>query len=240
MVSSRLGGGLMASIRVSSSSLEREIMTPNEAAEKVLDVIEDGGLALVPFDVAYAFLAGALEPLKRIYKLKLRPASKACPILASWEHFADIASASPDEIRRIKRVVDAGLPVGVLAKPNWESTVAQAIPEDCVDLLERDGKIGLFLNMGGMSAGLLEAADARGLRIFGSSANISGMGNSFTLDEVPASILDSTDLVCDAGRCTYASSERMATTIVELDTGEIVRAGILHEEIKKRLLQRAV
>jgi tRNA A37 threonylcarbamoyladenosine synthetase subunit TsaC/SUA5/YrdC len=107
-------------------------------------------------------------------------------------------------------------------------------------MLERDGKVALFLNMGGMSESVLKAADIRGIRIFGSSANISGTGNSFSLDEVPTSILESTDLICDAGRCKYASSERTATTIVELDTGETVRAGILYREIKELLTRPAV
>ena len=236
MVSGGLGRESTATIRVSTSDLDRVIMTPGEAAENVLDVIENGGLAVVPFDVSYAFLAGALEPLKRIYELKLRPSSKACPILASWEHFLDLVTAAPEEIRRMKKVIDAGLPVGVLAKPNWASETARSVPRDCLDLLEQDGKIALFMNMGGMSVDVINAANGRGLRLFGSSANISGTGNSFSLDEVPASILDSTDLRCDAGRCKYANYGRSASTIVELSTGEIVRAGILHAEIKKRLI----
>ena len=52
------------------------IMSGSEAAESVVAVIKRGGLAVVPFDVSYAFLAGTLEPLRRIYELKLRPAAK--------------------------------------------------------------------------------------------------------------------------------------------------------------------
>jgi hypothetical protein len=151
----------------------------------------------------------------------------------------DVASARPDRIVPIKRVVDAGLPVGVLVKPNWESAIARSIPEECVDFLVQGGKIAMFLNMGGMSEHVIKAADDRGLRIFGSSANISGTGNSFVLDEVPAAILDSTDLICDAGKCKYAGPERMATTIVELETGKLARAGIRYAEIEARLAGRA-
>lgn len=236
MVSGGLGSESIAAVRVSTNGLDRAVMSPREAAERVLDVIQDGGLAVVPFDVSYAFLAGALEPLERIYKLKLRPSSKACPMLVSWEQFLDIVHASPDGVRRVQKVVDAGLPVGVLAKPDWDSEAARPVPKNCRRLLEQDGKIALFMNMGGMSADILRAADDRGLRVFGSSANLSGTGNSFSLDEVPTSILDSTDLRCDAGRCKHANAERLASTIVELGTGEIVRTGILHDEIHKRLI----
>jgi len=235
MVSGGIGRESITTIRLSSPEIHGAVLPSNVAAERVLDVIENGGLVVVPFDVSYAFLAGALEPLQRIYELKLRPGSKACPILASWEHFERMARSTADESARIKRVVDAGLPVGVLATPDWTSPVAQPIPEDCRPLLERDGRVALFLNMGGMSGDILAAADRRDLRIFGSSANISGTGNSFALEEVPTSILDSTDLICDAGRSKYANPERVSSTIVDLGTGEIVRAGILYEEIKERL-----
>lgn len=235
MVSGGVGRESIATVRVSTSGLDRIIMPSDQAAERVLDVIERGGLVVVPFDVSYAFLAGTLEPLQRIYQLKLRPGSKSCPILSSWQQFEAMARATREETKRIKSVVDAGLPVGVLAQPDWSSPVARPIPEECRHLLEHKNRVALFLNMGGMSAEILEAADRRGMRIFGSSANISGTGNSFSLDEVPTSILDSTDLICDAGRCRYANPERLSSTIVDLATGKITRAGILHEKIKERL-----
>lgn len=235
MVSGGIGRESITTIKLSVPGDGRVILPAAEAAERVLDVVENGGLVVVSFDVSYAFLAGSLEPLRRIYELKLRPGSKACPILVSWDHFEEMADASGDDIIPIKRVVDAGLPVGVLVKPNWDSSVAKPIPHNCRPMLERDGRVALFLNMGGMSAEILTAADRRGVRIFGSSANISSTGNSFALEEVPASILDSTDLICDAGRSKYANPERVSSTIVDLGTGEIVRAGILHEQIKERL-----
>lgn len=227
--------GPTKNIRLRTADGRIEVVREREAAERVVDVIARGGLALVPFGVAYAFLTGSRTPLSRIYELKLRPPNKACPILVSWDDFVDAADAAPTDIERIRRVVEAGLPVGVLVEPNWESAMVRSIPEDCLELLTNNGKLGLFMNMGGMSGNLLAAADRAGVRLFGSSANISGTGNSFSLEEVPESIVGAMDILCDAGTCTFANPDRLPSSIVDLATGQLTRRGILHEEIGRLL-----
>ena len=131
----------MTLIRVKSVACNNEVMRSPEAARQVVGVLKDGGLAVVPLDVSYAFLAASQEPLARIFELKLRPASKRCSILASWKHFLDAADAAPGPLRRMQRVVDAGFPLGILARPAWESDTVAAIPKDCVDLLLKDEKL---------------------------------------------------------------------------------------------------
>ena len=214
---------------------ERSILSERDASERVIDVIEGGGLAVVPLDVSYAFLAGDAKSLGRIFELKLRPLSRPCPILASWEHFENVSAGSDEEIARVKKVVDAGLPVGVVTAPRWESDVGASIPEECKDLLLRDGNLALFINMGGMSEALIRVADARGVRLFGSSANISGKGNSFSIKDVPDSMLEAVQIVCDTGTCKYVNAERCASSIIDMKEGVLLRQGILHKEIESLL-----
>jgi len=225
----------ITAVRVSTADDDAKLMPVREAADRVVEIIGNGGLALVPFGVAYAFLTGSRIPLEQIYELKLRPPQKACPILVSWEDFVDAADATPAQVDRIRAVIEAELPVGVLVKPKWENATVRSIPQDCLDLLTTDGKIGLFMNMGGMSRELLDAGARAGVRLFGSSANISGMGNSFSLEDVPESIVSRMDIVCDAGKCTHANPDRLPSSIVDLATGQLTRRGILHEEIGRLL-----
>jgi tRNA A37 threonylcarbamoyladenosine synthetase subunit TsaC/SUA5/YrdC len=214
-------------------------MSPLDAAEHVVAVIARGGLAMVALDVSYAFLAGDRESLQRIFELKLRPTSRPCPILASWEQFMDVTKGSDVEIEKIKRVVDAGLPVGVITEPNWQSEVARSIPADCIDLLSKDGRLAFFMNMGGMSEELIASAARQGILLFGSSANISGQGNSFSISDVPEAMLEKVDVVCEAGECKFVNSQRLASTIVDLHTGELIRRGVLHSEIKQLFVGQA-
>jgi tRNA A37 threonylcarbamoyladenosine synthetase subunit TsaC/SUA5/YrdC len=61
------------------------------------------------------------------------------------------------------------------------------------------------------------------------------MGNSFSLEDVPDSIVSRIDIVCDAGTCTHANPDRLPSSIVDLETGQLTRRGILHEEIGRLL-----
>lgn len=221
-------------MRVRSSDGE-QMCSPVDAAAHVLSVVQGGGLAVVPLDVSYAFLASERVALQRIFELKLRPLSRPCPILASWDHFCEITTGDPSSVDRASRVVGARLPVGIITPAAWDSPIARRIPEGCTELLVRDDRLALFMNMGGMSDELIQAADERGILLFGSSANISGKGNSFSLADVPDGMLDAVDVVCDGGDCKYANPERMASTIIDLETGELTRRGILHREIAKLL-----
>jgi len=225
----------MSAIHVRTRESERTVMSVRDAVERVTTIIARGGLAMVLLDVSYAFLAGERGSLQRIFELKLRPTSRPCPILASWDQFLDITKGTRAEIERIKRVIDAGLPVGVITEPDWQSKVARSIPPDCIELLSRDGRLALFMNMGGMSDALIASADRQGILLFGSSANISGKGNSFLISDVPETMLEQVDVVCEAGECKLANSQRLASTIVDLHTGELIRRGVLHAEITRLL-----
>jgi tRNA A37 threonylcarbamoyladenosine synthetase subunit TsaC/SUA5/YrdC len=235
MVSDGTGHQSVTAVRVTTSEHNRAVMESREAATRVVDIISSGGLALVPFDVAYAFLAGSRGALEKIYQLKLRPADKACPILVSGEQFRQMVDAKPEEIARVDKVIQADLPVGILTRAQWENELARSIPEDCLEFLVSDERVGLFTNMGGMSEDLLSVATERGVRLFGSSANLSGMGNSFSLEDVPGQIVEAMDIVCETGACRYSNPDRLPSSIVDITTGRLIRRGILHEEIERLL-----
>jgi len=48
-------------------------------------------------------------------------------------------------------------------------------------------------------------------------------------------MLEGVDVVCNGGRCKFANPERLASTVVDLETGKLTRRGILHEEIQRLL-----
>jgi tRNA A37 threonylcarbamoyladenosine synthetase subunit TsaC/SUA5/YrdC len=208
-------------------------MSPEQAAARVVETMRDGGLGVVPFDVAYAFLGATRGAIERIFALKLRPGSKPCPMLATWAHFENATAAAPARVKAVRKVADAGLPVGIVTSVDWKSDVAKSVPGDARDLLAKDNKLAMFINMGGLSDLLLARADEVGIRLFGSSANISGTGNSFRLDEVPEAMLDLVDITCEAATCRYANTERMASSIVDVDAGTFIREGIVARDIAR-------
>ena len=61
------------------------------------------------------------------------------------------------------------------------------------------------------------------------------MGNSFALEDVPAQIVEEMDIVCETGACKFTNPDRLPSSIVDIETGQLTRRGILHEEIERLL-----
>ena len=55
-------------------------------AEAVYDVIMDGGIALVPLDVAYAIIGHKEEAIKKIFAVKKRSFEKPSGMFACMDH----------------------------------------------------------------------------------------------------------------------------------------------------------
>ena len=216
------------------SKSERDLGV-GDAATLVIDTLRRGGMAVVPLDVAYGVLAGSREALERIYLAKGRPRTKPCGLLASWSQFNALSTGRPSAKRAVGRVIQSGFPLGVITSVDWTNPVAQAIPRSCSDLLVRDDAIALFLRMGGMADALLDAADRERVILYGSSANRSSAGNSFSLAEVPREILETADVICDGGPCALSNEARLPSTMINLRNGQMTRRGILSPEIRDLL-----
>src|SRR5579875_3231336 len=54
-------------------------------AERALDTMEAGGIAILPLDVAYAVVATQSSGIKRIFAIKNRSYEKPSGMFATWE-----------------------------------------------------------------------------------------------------------------------------------------------------------
>jgi tRNA A37 threonylcarbamoyladenosine synthetase subunit TsaC/SUA5/YrdC len=96
-----------------------------------------------------------------------------------------------------------------------------------------DGTVATFHAAGELVTAVAERAFADGRLIVGSSANRSGTGNCYDLDEVPVEMRTGVDLVIDAGHVPRTSDQRLATTILDLPRGQFLRQGIHFERIER-------
>jgi tRNA A37 threonylcarbamoyladenosine synthetase subunit TsaC/SUA5/YrdC len=101
----------------------------------------------------------------------------------------------------------------------------------------RDDTIALFFGVGPLIRRIAELAAEHGELVVGSSANLSGTGNHYTLAHVPPSLLDGVDVIIP-GKPAYDGAGRLASTIVDLTTGEILRRGVEAEAIERAWLAR--
>src|SRR3989344_5336757 len=96
----------------------------NRDVQEVLAVLEKGGLALLPLNVAYGFATYTEEGLKRVMEMKKRPSGRPCVVLGSPRVFEALADSLLD-VRQIQS------PVGLVVKLK-ESEQAKQLPSIAV------------------------------------------------------------------------------------------------------------
>ena len=171
-------------------------------------IIRNGGVVVFPTRSLYglgadAFNAGAVN---RIFHIKQRPANK--PIL--------VLIKDKDELDRLAVLVPhAATAIMERFWPGRVSIVFKAKEGFPVNLTSGTGKIGIRLPGHNVASALVNAA---GSPITGTSANLSGSAGCFQVNALDEKIVDSVDLILDAGPLKGGAG----STVVDV-TGETLR-----------------
>ena len=203
-------------------------------AARTYEVLLHGGLVLVPLDVGYGLVAIQEQAVQQIYELKGRPLTKPCVTVATAAIRDDVALPIDAEVLAWIDEVVRMTPLAVVASLDPESPLLASMSPYVRAQATQSGTIALFHNAGPLVQRLAELALADGRLVVGSSANLSGTGNSIALAEVPGAMRRAADLVIDHGPVWYGEEARLATTILNLTTGTFQRKGV-----NFRLIQRA-
>ena len=107
-------------------------------SSEILDVISDGGVGIIPLDVAYAIVGNSEKAIKTIFKAKNRSFDKPSGMFSNWELFNEIQIVGQKERDIIQCVtIDNDLPLNEsittakvprnIAKPNCRLIAAAKI-----------------------------------------------------------------------------------------------------------------
>lgn len=201
-------------------------MTFKETQE-ILTVLQQGGVALVPFDVGYALLGGSQGAVDKIFALKQRAREKPCVTLGTPDIFRELTGS-----KRSGRVSHFTYPVGLVERVNHYSLFYASIPSGVLV----DEHIAVFLNMGTLADSLARTAFMSCSFIYGSSANISGSGNRYTLAAVEEPIRKGVDYTVE-GSVQYQSmmhGKGLGATILDLENRTVVRSGLCYNEVTEQ------
>ncbi len=196
--------------------------------ERAYQVLRQGGLVLLPTDVGYGLVGCSERAVARIYELKGRSSSKPCVTVANQELLAEVAVLRDERYRGWLAQISANLPIAVINRVRESSLLLRSTPPEVLAQATSAGTIATFLNAGELVSALGERLRHDQQLLVGSSANLSSTGNNYALAEVPASIRSSVDLEIDHGPARYRNSGRLATTVLDLTQGTILRKGIHH------------
>jgi tRNA A37 threonylcarbamoyladenosine synthetase subunit TsaC/SUA5/YrdC len=199
---------------------------------RLLDVLANGGVALMPGNLGYGLIASTPEANRRIIAAKHREAHKrqgmvVDAILEREIHVLD--QRKRDIIDCI--TIDYNLPVGVIAQYREDHPLMRSLDPSLRKLGTARGSVSTVLNDGGVFFDAVgRYAREHMMPFFGSSANVTGQGAKHRIEDIEPEIIAAADLVLDYGLSRYYAYQTTGTQI-NFDTMEVVRFGACYELI---------
>ena len=201
-------------------------------ARRMYALLADGGLALARTNTGYGLVAMRSEAVRRIYALKGRAAEKPCVTVGTMAILDDVATGiDPDVHGWLSRAV-AQWPMAVIARMNRRSALLSSWEPFVASQCTKADTIATFFGVGDLIARTATIAYGHGELIVGSSANLAGTGNNYTLDSVPDEIRSAVDMELDYGIAPFTSDRKLASTILDVTREVFQREGCAFAEVE--------
>ncbi|HSO38135.1 MAG TPA: Sua5/YciO/YrdC/YwlC family protein [Labilithrix sp.] len=202
-------------------------------ARRMYTLLADGGLALARTNTGYGLVAMRSDAVRRIYALKGRSAEKPCVTVGTMAILDDVATGIDPETRGWLSRAVARWPMAVIARTNRRSALLSSFEPFVASQCTKADTIATFFGVGELIASTATIAYGHGQLIVGSSANLAGTGNNYTLDAVPEEIRRAVDLELDYGVAPFTSDKRLASTILDVTRGAFQREGVAFAEVEE-------
>lgn len=200
-------------------------------ARRTIDVIQRGGIALVPNQTGYVMTGAMLDPLQKIYDTKRRGGHKRNAMAADLETQRDLMTLGRREQQMVEAItVDFDLPLGVIGSFRPDHPLLVKLGPEALKASTAVGTIGTLLNAGPFHKELTRLSREEVVPLFGSSANLSGTGTKFAVEDIQPELRAIADITIDYGLCRYHTYRR-AGTLINFSTMQVIRIGVCYELI---------
>lgn len=223
--------------RLTSDPVDPRIL--REDVRRLLAVLDEGGIGLVPLDVAYAVLAGTERGIRRIFDVKQRSYDKPSGMFANADFSRELHVMDGDRHAMVKTLIaEVGLPFSVVAPFRHDHDLLARVEPFVLQSSSKAGTLDMLLNAGPFHDEIARRAFARGQPVFGSSANTSLSGSKYRLAEVDAPVREAADIAFDYGRSRHANDEGRSSTIIDFRDFTVIRVGVCFEALSTAFRQR--
>jgi len=200
-------------------------------ARRTFDTLKAGGITIFPNDVGYALMGGSTQAVERINQAKGRGGHKRNAFLcnAQTQREMHVLDARSREI--IEAItVDYDLPFGAIAPYRPDHPMLKHVDETLLKTSTANGTLAMLLNAGPLFEEICRLSREAEHPIFGSSANVTGTGPKFRVDDIQDKIKKIADIIVDYGLRKYYIYNRSAT-IIRFPEVEVIRMGSCYELI---------
>lgn len=200
-------------------------------ARKIYEMVASGGAVIMPGDVGYGAVASSSSALQRLFRAKQRAPHKRHAMAGNYELHREVHQLGSREQDMVDAVVlDAGLPLTVVGPYDASHPVVAAIESETLKASTVGSTLAMLVNGGALQDAVVRIAHGDGLPLLGSSANLSGTGTKFRVQDIQQPVIDAVDMVVDYGLRKYHLYHR-SSTLIDFSTMEVVRIGSCYELI---------
>lgn len=198
---------------------------------QVWSVLSAGGIAICPNTVGYGIWGGSDVALDKIFRTKERGKHKRNALITDEIGQREIHDLEPRKQDMIECVtMDHDLPMGVVAPFRPEHPLIARIDPDTLKASTAHGTIGMLLNGGPMHTAIGRLSREALHPVFGSSANMTGTGTKFLLEDVQPEIRAIADIEVNWGLRRYHAYQR-SSTIINFTDMSVIRIGSCYDLI---------
>ena len=194
-------------------------------ADRAMDVVLNGGIAIIPTFVGYVILGATTEAINRTIEIKKRGPSKlnaviGCPSMHAALH--ELEGRNREIVRVITK--DYDLPMGTVAPACLHHPMLKTLDPDVLSRTTLGGTLAMLLNAGPLMDTMAQLSFEAGQLVVGSSANLSLKGTKFRATDIEAEVLDAADIVIDYGLMRWANYKK-SSTMINVHDFSVIRYG---------------
>jgi len=211
-------------------------------ARRAFDILCRGGVAIIYTDVAYSIVSRTEEALRRVYAAKGRPMDRASTLVGNLDAH-DSLHLLPDRERRMVRAVTVthDLPMAVIAPYRADHPFMRAFSPFLLGMATKGDTLNMLLNSGALRERLAALSWRAGIPLVASSANASGQGTKYRVEDIEPAVRAVADIVCDHGTSRYRPDPMppvpTSSTQIDFRTMGVVRRGACFDAIARVLAE---
>jgi tRNA A37 threonylcarbamoyladenosine synthetase subunit TsaC/SUA5/YrdC len=207
------------------------VLNPRADAQRAMDAMEKGGIAILPNDVGYSLIATHAGALRRIFDTKRRAPQKLNAMLGNDELHRELHRVSPRGRSIVEAItLDYDLPLGLIAPCRADHPLLTRLDPDTYQRSTKGGTLLMLLNAGPFHREITRLSQQRQTLLFGSSANLSTKGTKFRVEDMEPEITALADVIIDYGLMKYHLWQA-SSTLLNCETLEVARFGSCYENI---------
>jgi tRNA A37 threonylcarbamoyladenosine synthetase subunit TsaC/SUA5/YrdC len=207
------------------------VLHPTADARRAFDIMQQGGIGILPNDIGYSLIAAHAPALRKIFDTKRRAPAKLNAMLGNDALHRELHVVSERGRSIVEAIThDYNLPLGLIAPCRADHPLLRKLDPDTYERSTKDDTLLMLLNAGPFHAAITALSLSEETLLFGSSANLSLHGTKFRVEDIEPEIRAIADITIDYGLMKYHPWQA-SSTLLHCETLEVIRFGSCYENI---------